>query len=180
LFHGVTNDTARLIYENESGALNESYSDIFGVIISNATELNIANWNFLIGDGISSGLEALRDFRDPTRFRQPKHMNNFVRRPNNEQNDFGGVHTNSGIHNFAAFNIMTALDGSGGFLFTAKDLAAMFYVALTQQLSRQSVFSDSRRGVLTATRSLFRSLPTAELDRRVRAVEAGFGAAGIT
>jgi hypothetical protein len=55
----------------------------------------------------------------------------------------------------------------------------MFYIALTQQLSRQSGFADSRRGVLLATRSLFRKLPRAALVRRVEAVEAGFAAAGI-
>jgi len=55
----------------------------------------------------------------------------------------------------------------------------MFYIALTQQLSRQSVFSDSRRGVVLATRSLFRTLPQAQVDARVSAVEAGFDAAGI-
>jgi Zn-dependent metalloprotease len=55
----------------------------------------------------------------------------------------------------------------------------MFYIALTQQLSRQSAFSDSRRGVVTATRSLFRTLPQPQIDARVQAVEAGFDAAGI-
>jgi Zn-dependent metalloprotease len=67
LFHGVTENTARLVYVRESGALNESYSDIFGVIVSNAPVSDIGQWNWLIGDGLSSGLEALRDFQDPTR-----------------------------------------------------------------------------------------------------------------
>ena len=178
LFHGVTEKTARLVYENEPGALNESYSDIFGVIVSNFPEPDFAKWNWLIGDGISSSLEALRDMQDPTRFRQPKLMKNFKVSPNTLAGDFGGVHINSGIHNFAAFKVITAKDGAK-FLFKPAEIAAMFYVALTQQLSRQSRFTDSRRGVLIATRSLFRTLPQGEIDKRVRAVEAGFDAAGI-
>jgi Zn-dependent metalloprotease len=178
LFHGVTGGTARLAYENESGALNESFSDIFGIIVSNFSEPDIAKWNWLIGDGISTGLEALRDMQDPTRFEQPKLMKNFVVKPNTRNGDYGGVHTNSGIHNFAAFKVMTATAGKK-FVFKPDELAAMFYVALTQQLSRQSTFSDSRRGVVLATRSLFRTLPQAQIDARAAAVEAGFAAAGI-
>jgi Zn-dependent metalloprotease len=174
LFHGVTGATARLVYQDETGALNESYSDIFGIIIANFNEPDISKWDFLIGDGLSSGIEALRDMRDPTRFNQPKLMSDFQ-----ETNaDHGGVHTNSGIHNFAAFNIITA-QNNGASLFKADELAAMFYVALTQQLSRQSTFADSHRGVVLAARSLFRNLPQSELDARIAAIEAGFAAAGI-
>jgi len=178
LFHGVTDKTARLVYENESGALNESYSDIFGVIVSNLPEPDIAKWNWEIGDAISSSLTALRDMKDPTRFGQPKLMKNFRVLPNNRAGDFGGVHINSGIHNFAAFNVITAKSGAN-FVFKPAELAAMFYVALTQQLSRQSSFADSRRAVVLTTRSLFRTLSQPEIDARVRAVEAGFTAAGI-
>jgi len=111
LFHGVTGSTARLLYLGESGALNESYSDIFGTIISNRAEPNIAKWDWLIGDGISSGIEALRDMRDPTRFDQPKLMKDFKILPLKRKSDAGGVHINSGIHNFAAFNVMSATNG---------------------------------------------------------------------
>jgi Zn-dependent metalloprotease len=178
MFHGVTDSTAKLEYLAESGAMNESYSDVFGVIVANFAEPDIGKWDWLIGDGISTGLSALRDFQDPTRYKQPKKMKDFVNMPIDRFNDYGGVHTNSGIHNFAAYNIMTAKNGAT-FLFTAAELAAMFYIAITQQLSRQSTFADSRRGVVLATRSLFRKLPSSDLDRRIAAVEAGFDAAGI-
>jgi Zn-dependent metalloprotease len=178
LFHGVTEATSRLVYESESGALNESYSDIFGILVSNLAQPDIAKWNWEIGDAISSSLAALRDMKDPTRFGQPKLMKNFRVLPNTRSGDFGGVHINSGIHNFAAFNVITAKSG-GRFVFQPAELAAMFYIALTQQLSRQSRFTDSRRGVVLATRSLFRALPQAQIDARARAVAAGFDAAGI-
>jgi Zn-dependent metalloprotease len=178
LFHGVTAATARLVYQGEPGALNESYSDIFGIFVSNLAEPDIGKWNWLIGDGISNSLEALRDMRDPTRFGHPKLMKNYKKSANTLAGDFGGVHINSGIHNFAAYNVMTAQNG-GKFLFKPSELAAMFYVALTQQLSRQSTSSDSRRAVVLTARSLFRALPQMQIDARARAVEAGFDAAGI-
>ena len=93
--------------------------------------------------------------------------------------DYGGVHYNSGIHNFAAYNIITAGDGENGHMFKPEESAAMFYIALTQHLARQSGFSDSRRGVVLAARSLFRTLPQAAIDQRVAAIEAGFDAAEI-
>jgi Zn-dependent metalloprotease len=64
-------------------------------------------------------------------------------------------------------------------VFEPAELAAIFYIALTQQLSRQSTFADSRRGVVLATRSLFRKLPQKKINARVAAVEAGFDVAGI-
>jgi len=45
IFHGVTENTARLDYFSESGALNESYSDIFGILISNAGNPDVGTWN---------------------------------------------------------------------------------------------------------------------------------------
>ncbi len=173
LFHGVTGATARLIYLGETGALNESYSDIFGTLIANSARRDIAKWDWHVGCGV-----AIRDMQDPTRHDQPKLMKDFLTVPLTQQDDLGGVHVNSGIHNYAAYHVMAANDGRK-FIFRPNELAAMFYVALTQQLSRQSTFADSRRGVVLATRSLFRKLPQRQIELRVAAVEAGFDAAGI-
>jgi len=178
LFHGVTGHTARLIYQGETGALNESYSDIFGTIISNSAKPSIAKWDWLIGDGISSAIEALRDMQNPPKFKQPKFMKKLKILPLTREFDFGGVHINSGIHNFAAYKVMSAKKGRT-FVFEPHELAAIFYVALTQQLSRQSTFSDSRRAVVLTTRSLFRDRSQKAIDARVAAVKAGFDAAGI-
>ena len=173
LFHGVTGGTARLIYLGETGALNESYSDIFGTLIANSKQPDIAKWDWHVGCGI-----AVRDMQDPMQDDQPKLMKDFVKLPFTLSHDLGGVHVNSGIHNYAAYRVMAAHDGRK-FIFRPKELAAMFYVALTQQLSRQSTFADSRRAVVLATRSLFRTLPQKQIDIRVDAVKAGFDAAGI-
>ena len=174
IFHGVTDKSSRLEYVGETGALNESYSDIFGTIISNAAILSIEDWNWEIGDGLSSARAAFRDMKDPTRYGQPKHMDDFVR----TSRDHGGVHINSGIHNYAAYRIMTA-HSAGSLVFTAPDIAAIFYLSLTLHLTRQSKFADSRRGVVLAARSLFRSDEPAVLARKIAAIERGFSAAGI-
>jgi Zn-dependent metalloprotease len=107
-------------------------------------------------------------------------MRNFVKAtsPYTNSNDYGWVHHNSGIHNYAAYRIMTSRKG-GKYLFTRRQVAAMFYIALTSHLSRTSQFSDSRRAVVLATRSLFRNKSAAYLAERVKAVENGFLAAGI-
>ncbi len=179
MFHGVTDFTSRLEYQTQAGALNESYSDIFGTIISNFTK-PIAKWNWEIGVGFNGPGTALRNMEDPTLLDQPKHMRNYLKTtpPYDDSNDNGGVHTNSGIHNFAAYTIMTSKVG-GKYLFTRRQIAAMFYIALTSHLSRTSQFSDSRRAVVLATRSLFRNKNAADLAQRVKAVEDGFSAAGI-
>lgn len=173
IFHGVTSRTARLEYLDMPGALNESYSDIFDVIISNLSR-PIGQWSWLIGEGLQTGKAAMRDLSDPLKFGQPKHMRDYVNTPD----DHGGVHTNSGIHNFAAYTLMTT-EVAGNHLFSMKELAGLFYIALTGHLSRQSEFSDSRRGLELAAESLFRSSPEKERAVRLSAIAAAFDAAGI-
>jgi len=179
MFHGVTDYTSRLEYQTQAGALNESYSDIFGCIISNFSS-TIAQWTWELGIGFDGPGTALRNMEDPTLQGQPKRMKNFVKAtpPYSAGNDFGWVHHNSGIHNYAAYKIITAKAG-GKYLFTRNQIAAMFYIALTFYLSRTSQFSDSRRAVVLATRSLFRNKSADYLAQRVKAVEDGFTAAGI-
>lgn len=179
MFHGVTDYTSRLEYQTQAGAMNESYSDIFGTIISNFSR-TLAKWTWELGLGFDGPGTALRNMSDPTLLGQPKLMRNYVKTtpPYTDGNDYGWVHHNSGIHNFAAYKIMTAKVG-GKYLFTRRQLAAMFYIALTSHLSRTSQFSDSRRAVVQATRSLFRKNSAAALAQRVKAVEDGFSAAGI-
>ena len=175
MFHGVTNDTSRLEYQDQSGALNESYSDIFGILISNFDKPNIADWNWQLGENLTADDKPLRDLSKPSKFGQPEHMKKFVV----TTADFGGVHTNSGIHNFAAFKIMTARDAANAFLFKPAELAAMFYISLTQQLSRSSDFSASRRGVTLAAQTLFRNEPKASRDVKIAAIAKGFADVGI-
>ena len=179
MFHGVTAKTARLEYVTQSGALNESISDIFGVTIANFAQPDPRRWNWKVGEGLSPNGKAFRDMSDPPAFGQPDNMRDFKVRPVTRQGDWGGVHTNSGIHNKAAFNILTAVDANDALVLTPAEVAAVFYLSLTQQLSRTSQFSDSKRGALTSARSLFRTLPQDRQDRKIDAIAKGFDAVGI-
>ena len=179
MFHGVTDSTARLEYHVQSGAMNESYSDIFGTIVANHGNDDPRTWDWNLGENLFVGDEPLRDLSDPPRFGDPAHMDDFVVKPDDRGGDWGGVHTNSGIHNKAAYNLLTAENEDGTLALTADESAAVFYLALTQRLSRTSQFIDSRRAAVTSARSLFRNLPTEELERKVAAVENAFEAVGI-
>lgn len=179
MFHGVTQFTSRLVYETQSGALNESYSDIFGVAIKNSMEPDVSKWDWTIGKGLLEGGAPFRDLQNPERFRQPAHMRNFVTLAPDQPHDFGGVHTNSGIHNKAAFLIFTAKDRDGNQIFTPAQTAGIFYLTLTQQLAARSQFADARRGSVLSTQSLFRTLPADRLKAATDAVENAFEAVGI-
>lgn len=180
MFHGVTDHTSRLEYQTQAGALNESFSDIFGTIIGNWGK-PLHAWTWELGKGFGGPGVALRNMRDPTLHDQPKHMRDFEKsKPpyTYDRNDYGHVHDNSGIHNYAAYRIMTAKTGNK-YLFTPAELAALFYIAVTLQLSRTSQFADSRRAVVQAARSLFRGESAGKRNARIAAVEQGFSAAGI-
>ncbi len=179
MFHGVTQFTSRLVYETQSGALNESYSDIFGVAIKNSGEPDVSKWDWTIGKGLLEGGEPFRDLSNPERFNQPAHMRNFAVLDPDEEHDFGGVHTNSGINNKVAFLIFTSKDNNGKFIFTPAQAAGIFYLTLTQQLTPRSQFTDARRGSLVSTRSLLRALPATQLKAATDAVEKAFDAVGV-
>ena len=120
LTHGVTGSEANLTYQGQSGALNESISDVFGSMVKQYKLRQTADQaDWLIGAGIlAKGIQgvALRSMKAPgTAFDDPKlgkddqpaHMSRYVR----TGEDNGGVHTNSGIPNHAFFLIATALGG---------------------------------------------------------------------
>ncbi len=173
--HGVTDRTARLEYRLQSGAMNESYSDIFGIIVKNFSEPDQSKWNYLIGAGLQPNGKPFRDFRDPPAFGQPDKMSDFVV----TSRDHGGVHTNSGIHNKAAFNVLDSKKSGGAFVFAPREVAIIFYLALTQHLRMTSQFIDSRNAVLQSARTFFRTLPAAQLAARITAIETAFNDVGI-
>jgi len=150
LAHGVTESTAGLEYHNQSGALNESFSDVFGSLVkqfSNNQDVNQADW--LIGKDIM-GPEftgtALRSIKNPGSAYtndpnlgtdpQPKHMNDFVTLPDNEDGDFGGVHINSGIPNHAFFLVAKSLGGK------AWEQAGKIWYDALKQLFPLATFQD--------------------------------------
>ncbi len=91
LSHGVTEATSGLIYQNESGALNEAFSDIMGTAI----EFSAGSGNWTIGEDITPGTNGLRNMANPGEDGDPSHyLDRYV-----GSGDNGGVHINSGIIN---------------------------------------------------------------------------------
>lgn len=124
LTHGVTEFAAGLEYHTQSGALNESVSDVFGAVVkqwSLKQTADKADW--LIGADIFTPTikaDALRSLKapgtaydNPTMGKdpQPAHMRNYVELADTEDEDFGGVHINSGIPNKAFFLTATGIGG---------------------------------------------------------------------
>ncbi|MDN3018286.1 M4 family metallopeptidase [Paenibacillus sp. BSR1-1] len=140
LTHAVTERTAGLDYINQSGALNESISDTFGVFMDKG--------DYLIGEDVytpqKSG-DALRSLSNPTLYGQPDNMSNYV----NTTSDNGGVHTNSGIPNKAAYLTINSLGTSVA--------EKIYYRALTVYLAPQSNFSDARAALLASAADLYGS-----------------------
>jgi len=138
LTHAVTERTSGLEYRNQSGALNESISDTFGVFLDKD--------DYLIGEDVytpKKAGDALRSLSNPSLYGQPEHMSNYV----NTTSDNGGVHTNSGIPNKAAYLTISNL----GISVAEK----IYYRALTVYLSPMSNFSDARASLLAAAADLY-------------------------
>jgi Zn-dependent metalloprotease len=124
LTHGVTELTAGLEYHNQSGALNESISDVFGSLVKQwSLHQTAEEADWLIGAEVfTPGIEAdaLRSmkapgkaYENPTfgRDPQPDHMSKYVNLPDTDEGDNGGVHINSGIPNKAFFLTATGIGG---------------------------------------------------------------------
>jgi Zn-dependent metalloprotease len=154
LTHGVTEDSGGLDYSGQSGALNESISDVFGVLTeqwSLGQTADQASW--LIGDGLFAPAihgVALRSMKAPGtayddpalgKDPQPATMSGYV----DTTEDNGGVHINSGIPNHAFYLAATAIGGhawekaglvwyntlTGGSLKASADFAAFAQATIT-------------------------------------------------
>ena len=125
LTHGVTQFSANLIYVGQSGALNESISDVFGSLVKQrelGQTADQADW--LIGAGLFTSAVrgvALRSMKAPGtayddpqlgKDPQPADMDGYVDLPHDDAHDNGGVHTNSGITNRAFYLAASAMAGN--------------------------------------------------------------------
>lgn len=119
LTHGVTGSEVNLTYLNQSGALNESISDVFGSLIKQYVLKQAANQaDWLIGEGLLKFPgQALRSMKAPGtaydndvmgKDPQPADMQHYLQ----TSEDNGGVHLNSGIPNRAFYLVATAIGGN--------------------------------------------------------------------
>jgi Zn-dependent metalloprotease len=179
LTHGVTEHTCNLVYRDEAGALNESFSDIFGVIINNWTrkgaDSDPRTWDWIIGAGLGEKPGSpLRSMKDPKITGDPDHMDDYKRLAPTD--DFGGVHTNSNIHNKAAYNLLVAVDAKKKLVIPARDVARMYYFTL-QRLDRVATFRDVLDTMLDVAKTMYPD--PAEAAPKLAAIRAAYGAVGI-
>lgn len=159
LTHGITEFTAGLVYSKQSGALNESFSDVFGSLVKqHSLNQSAAEANWLIGEGILvPGLgAALRNMANPgtshSGDRQPGHMDDYVDLPddNDPRNDNGGVHINSGIPNRAFALAATALGG-----YAWEKAGRIWFEVLTTKLRPTTQFDAAAHATVDVAGTLF-------------------------
>jgi hypothetical protein len=172
--HGVIDSSSQLLYEVQSGALNESYADIFGAMIDRD------DWQ--IGEDVIKAppfpTRYLRSLEDPTAggiynlddplggVGQPATMDQYANLPNSRRADNGGVHINSGIPNRAHFLLAQAVG--------REKTEQIAYRALTQYLTPSAEFVDALDASVRAAQDLYGQ------GAEVQAVQAAFAQVGIT
>ncbi|MCK8059165.1 MULTISPECIES: M4 family metallopeptidase [unclassified Fusibacter] len=172
LTHAVTEYTCDLIYQNESGAINEALSDIMGTAVEFYYN---DDPDYLIGEDISGpglGAVALRSMEDPTIMGDPDHYS--VRYIGTQDN--GGVHINSSIINKAAY-----LMAEGGSHYNVsvtgisiEKTADIFYRCMTNYLTPSSNFTALKAAAIQSATDLYGS-SSAEVTTVIDA----FNAVGI-
>jgi bacillolysin len=179
--HGVTEFTSDLIYMNESGALNESFSDIIGSSVEaffqpagNGTQRS----DYLIAEDVVRGSRnGIRSMADPRAYGDADHYS--VRFTGTE--DGGGVHTNSGIPNHVFYlaveggtNRVSGLAVQGVGDANRVQIETVFYRAVTQLLPSNATFAMARAATVQAARDLYGAGSAAE-----RAMTAAWTAVGV-
>ncbi len=183
LTHGVTERESGLYYFNQSGAINESLSDVWGEFIDltngQGTDTPEARW--LMGEDVP-GMGAIRSMSNPPKFSDPDSMLSSLY--SCKAKDNGGVHTNSGVNNKAAYLMV---DGGtfGGLVISgvsgASDLeriqkvAKLYYKVQTDYLTSGSDFLDLGDYLIQACDDLqlsavMSSNDCKEVEKAVRAV----------
>ena len=160
LTHGVIQHEANLRYWYQSGALNESFADVFGSLVKQKKanqQAKDADW--LIGRNVLIGNQyALRSMKAPgTAYQghpvlgddpQPATMDDYLELP--PWDDNGGVHINSGIPNHAFYLAAVEIGGNAW-----QKAGLIWYVALRDKLKRNANFSKAARATIHTARGLF-------------------------
>lgn len=162
--HGITEYSADLVYSGESGALNESFSDIFATVIEHTKHPDGANWN--IGDAVivAPWIEGIRSMSEPSS------SNVLTQQPDTYLGDYwyygdgdhGGVHINSGVLNYWFYLLCEG--GSGvnddGLVYDVEAIgmtkaAEIAFSTLTHYLTSTSTYENVDSAFLAATQALY-------------------------
>lgn len=154
--HGLTNFTANLVYSYESGALNESFSDIFGAAIE-FEALGFSNGDWLMGEDLGF---VIRYMHNPNQGGDPDtYLGNMW---HVAASDNGGVHVNSGVQNFWFYLLTVGGNGTNdngdNYSVTSigiEDAQAIAFRNLTVYLTTSSQYADARFYAIEAALDLF-------------------------
>ena len=179
LTHGVTQFEANLAYWEQPGALNESFSDVFGSLVKQYQRMQTAGQaDWIIGEGLFTsnvngvGIRSMKApgtaYDDPTLGKdpQPAHMKDYV----TTVEDNGGVHINSGIPNHAFYVTAITIGGNAW-----EKAGRIWYKTLADKLSSNSKFQDAADLTYEAAGELYGA---DSLEQN--AVKIGWAAVGIT
>jgi bacillolysin len=179
LSHGVTEFTSNLIYQGESGALNESFSDMMGTSVEffyQPAGSGPMKADYLIGeDVVTPG--GLRSMANPSQFGDPDHYSQRYTGPL----DNGGVHSNSAIGNqwfYLAIEGGTnrtsrlSVTGVGGS--NREQIEKVVYRAFTQLMPANATYSTARAATIQAATDLYGASSAA-----TRAVTQAWAALGV-
>jgi thermolysin len=162
--HGVTEHSAALTGQGQPGALNESWSDVFGAMVERSVRGEGPSTWMLAEDCFTPEVpgDAIRSLEDPHRapdagFTQDDNPDHYVERYKGA-GDNGGVHVNSGISSKAFY--MLAKGGThhrGGSVtgIGVDDAARIWYRALTTKMTSSTNFAGARRATIAAAVDLF-------------------------
>jgi Zn-dependent metalloprotease len=151
LTHGVTDFTSHLFYYYQSGAINESLSDMWGEFIdqTNGAGTDSLGVKWLMGEDIPGG--AIRSMANPPAFSDPDKItsSNYWC----DETDNGGVHINSGVNNKAAY-LMTDGGSFNGFTIAGlgiSNVADLYYEVQTNMLTSGSNYNDLYDALIQAS-----------------------------
>lgn len=161
LTHGVTQYEAGLAYRSQPGALNESFSDVFGVLVKQRVLNQTADQaSWLIGEGLfTANVQgvAIRSMKAPGtayddpvlgKDPQPRHTDQYQDLPNWYDN--GGVHINSGIPNHAFYCVAMEIGG-----YAWDKAGQIWYITLRDRLRRNSDFQEAADKTFQVAGELF-------------------------
>ncbi len=176
--HALTDYSSGLLYQNESGALNEAFSDIIATsaeFFHHPAGQGPGRADYSIGEDVA--VPSLRSMADPLAFRDPDHYSIRYRGPE----DNGGVHTNSGIANHAFYlaieggtNRTSGLRVEGVGSANREQIEKVFYRAFVYMLTSNANFSQARAATIQSARDLYGVGSPAE-----RAVTQAWTAVGV-
>jgi PKD repeat protein len=156
--HGLVTFTADLVYQDEPGALNESFADIVGTSVDFFARPSQANW--LLGEEVSVTGDPIRNLMDPNAKNDPKcYLGTYW---HSGPGDHGGVHTNSGVQNFWYYLLVNGGTGTNDagdtYNVIGLGMAKAEQIALrnlTVYLTSNSQYADARFYSIQAAEDLY-------------------------